>query len=745
MQFDPINQPHSIVAEPSQQSAPALAPVAARESNEKPLPTPVPIWPIAVSIVYILGVLILLFQLAIGWRGTVRIAKSATEVGPTGPITNMIPGDALIRESELVATPLTIGIFSQRIILPTSWRLWPDEKLRAVLAHEFAHVQRRDFLVGLLAHLNRCLFWFHPLAWWLERKLAVTAEHACDDAAVRAIGKTRSYAEVLLDMAESVRRTGSRFSWQGVGVGGTGLLGQRIDRILRGDLFREMSRTRKVVVAVSCAAAIFLIVACRRQLPPPAPLQPDPKYAAEQDSQKARSEFYQAARTMNPQQVADLEATVKKNPEDLVNLEKLLVFYAPISEAVKGEKGKWAPICAQVIGEKECIAARLPHILWLIQHHPDHKLAGDWPARIYPTSLDPLPDPAGYAEARKLWIAQSSQPDAALQVFKNAANFFEVADKPLAEKMLLRAQTLDPKGKYSYSLGRLYAITLVGSNSSMPLNVVRSKIPSDARTPYALEIRKKLADSTDAALLFAAGQYLAHERDRNLEFDAAALGKSYMERAQQLRPDMFEANLTLLSQRIGERDRHLAEVLRNVPKESQYQAVSALPESERFNYLPGLASTAYMMGEWYDYTKDQAKAKESWDHARKYAQDALQLAPKLRNHAEYGTAIYIGNLVLGALTFREGNRQAAVNYMLAASQAPASEDFDLHMFFHTKLTAYLLKYGERDSVIEFLERISKVSVAYKSDLLEAAGQIRKGIQPIWYPRENTNQAQGHPK
>jgi hypothetical protein len=352
--------------------------------------------------------------------------------------------------------------------------------------------------------------------------------------------------------------------------------------------------------------------------------------------------------------------------------------------------------------------------------------------------MDPLPDPAGYAEARKLWIAQSSRPDAALQVFRNAAYFFEVADKPLAEKMLLRAQVLDPKGKYSYSLGRLYALILVGSNSSMPLNVVRSFSASEARSPYAQEIRKKLAQATDAELLFAAGQYLAHERDHNLEFDAFALGKSYMERAQQLRPDLFQANRAILSLRIGERNRRLNEILRNVPKESQYQTVSALPESERLNYLPELASTAYMMGEWYDYTKDQAKAKESWDRARKYAQDMLQLAPGLQDHGEYGTAIYMGNLVLGALTFREGNRQAAVSYMMAASQAPPSEDLELHVFFHTKLTAYLLKYGERDSVIEFLERVAKVSVASKSELLEAADQIRKGIQPVWYPRAKAN-------
>jgi len=41
-----------------------------------------------------------------------------------------------------------------------------------VLTHEWEHVRRRDPLVQWLALLNRSIFWFHPLAWWLERKLS---------------------------------------------------------------------------------------------------------------------------------------------------------------------------------------------------------------------------------------------------------------------------------------------------------------------------------------------------------------------------------------------------------------------------------------------------------------------------------------------------------------------------------------------------------------------------------------------
>jgi beta-lactamase regulating signal transducer with metallopeptidase domain len=88
-----------------------------------------------------------------------------------------------------------------RILLPGEWREWPAEKLRVVLAHESAHARRHDPAIGLVAAVNKCIFWFHPLAWWLERRLAVLAEHAADDAGLAASPDAGSYARVLLQVA----------------------------------------------------------------------------------------------------------------------------------------------------------------------------------------------------------------------------------------------------------------------------------------------------------------------------------------------------------------------------------------------------------------------------------------------------------------------------------------------------------------------------------------------------------------
>ncbi len=101
------------------------------------------------------------------------------------------PGEAGFLESELIAVPLTVGWLRPKILLPMEWREWDREKWDAVLTHEGAHVRRRDGLVSALAGINRCIFWFHPLAWMLERRLRLLAELACDESSVATLGGPR--------------------------------------------------------------------------------------------------------------------------------------------------------------------------------------------------------------------------------------------------------------------------------------------------------------------------------------------------------------------------------------------------------------------------------------------------------------------------------------------------------------------------------------------------------------------------
>ena len=69
-----------------------------------------------------------------------------------------------------------------------------------------AHVQRRDFLAGLLAELAVCLCWFHPLVRWLAGRLRLEQEYAADACVVSAAGDPTNYVRCLARLALELDR-----------------------------------------------------------------------------------------------------------------------------------------------------------------------------------------------------------------------------------------------------------------------------------------------------------------------------------------------------------------------------------------------------------------------------------------------------------------------------------------------------------------------------------------------------------
>ena len=97
-----------------------------------------------------------------------------------------------------------------KILLPAGWRTWSQAKRDAVLAHERAHICRRDPAIALLARLNRCLFWFHPLAWWLEYKLGLWPSKPATYPVLSGNIDRHEYVQVLLEMAAAVGKSKGR-------------------------------------------------------------------------------------------------------------------------------------------------------------------------------------------------------------------------------------------------------------------------------------------------------------------------------------------------------------------------------------------------------------------------------------------------------------------------------------------------------------------------------------------------------
>ena len=192
--------------------------------------------PDAMTVIYFLGFGVLLLRLLIGTIRANRLTSASCVV------------------------PVTVGLLHPRIILPESSGKWPRAQLDAVLAHEGEHIRRRDPLFQWIALLNRAIFWFHPLAWWLERKLSGLAEEACDAAVLDRGYDPRAYSEYLLDLARSVRRAGTRVSAVGMAMPGIGLK-HRIQRMLSGIPVPRISRPRMACTVAVCAGAAAILAA----------------------------------------------------------------------------------------------------------------------------------------------------------------------------------------------------------------------------------------------------------------------------------------------------------------------------------------------------------------------------------------------------------------------------------------------------------------------------------------------------
>lgn len=99
--------------------------------------------------------------------------------------------------------PLTFGVFHPTVLLPEDLPVG-DAQFQLVLAHELAHIRRKDCLRKLLLTVCLCLYWWNPLVWlmvWLANR---DMELACDEAVLRALGPDcrKAYALTLLDMAQ---------------------------------------------------------------------------------------------------------------------------------------------------------------------------------------------------------------------------------------------------------------------------------------------------------------------------------------------------------------------------------------------------------------------------------------------------------------------------------------------------------------------------------------------------------------
>jgi len=253
--MEQVSQPFS---RPEQ---PAIFPATSMQVSSGPID----LLPTLLAVAWLCGLVVVLLEWFARWQRLSTMVREAVPMhegrevealrrlervaGATKPLD--------MRLSEGSLEPGVFGIFRPILLWPhgISQRLG-DAHLEAILAHELRHVQRRDNLAAALHMIVEAIFWFHPLVWWLEARLAEERECACDEQVLELGNKPSVYAESILKTCEfCVESPLACVS----GVTGADLK-KRIVRIMSQRSAENLSFGRKLLLAGLGAVAITLPV-----------------------------------------------------------------------------------------------------------------------------------------------------------------------------------------------------------------------------------------------------------------------------------------------------------------------------------------------------------------------------------------------------------------------------------------------------------------------------------------------------
>jgi len=284
----PVSTRHSVVSTAPARTADIAAATPGAALRLAPLRAPN--WPTWVVGLWLSGAL---FALTRVLRSLLNLRRAMREAAPVAhaAATELaeLVAHAAVRSPQLlslsgIASPMaTTGA---RIVAP-AWALESLDRrqLRAMLAHELAHVLRHDPEWKVVGAFWRALFWFLPTS-FAQKRLDDLAELACDAFAVQQTGNAHGVAECLAACAEHQLSGGSRYALAAAMAVHESSFGHRIECLLEGVSMQTIVpgvRSRALALIVLAAAGLSLptisllspqTASAAAPVPPPAPPKP---------------------------------------------------------------------------------------------------------------------------------------------------------------------------------------------------------------------------------------------------------------------------------------------------------------------------------------------------------------------------------------------------------------------------------------------------------------------------------------
>jgi GWxTD domain-containing protein len=197
--------------------------------------------------VWFAGAAIVLLVWFVRWVQLVRIVRNADHLGASKSL------PIRILSSSATLEPGVFGIVRPALLLPANISgTLSSRQLKAVIAHEMFHVRRRDNLASAMHTVVEALFWFHPLVWWLGKRLIDERERACDEAVLQSGHDPADYAEGILRVCRSNVMTPACLA----GVSGSDLK-KRIEVIMENRGTHKLNSGKKLMLGFAGAGALI--------------------------------------------------------------------------------------------------------------------------------------------------------------------------------------------------------------------------------------------------------------------------------------------------------------------------------------------------------------------------------------------------------------------------------------------------------------------------------------------------------
>lgn len=228
----------------------------------------------AAGILWLAGLLLYGLRISREWRRARQLQR--LDLGDAGePIQSVVTElhsrlslhtTVDVHRSRRASVPMVLGWLRPVILLPegTADALAPRQ-LRAVLAHELAHVRRRDYLANLIQVAAETMLFHHPAARWISRRIRTEREYCCDDVAVGVGADPADYARALAALDDA--RDDCRLAV----AAASGTLLDRIQRIV-GHPRPVLTPMRGIAALIAASFLAAIMLALTAVVPPGLPL-----------------------------------------------------------------------------------------------------------------------------------------------------------------------------------------------------------------------------------------------------------------------------------------------------------------------------------------------------------------------------------------------------------------------------------------------------------------------------------------